>query len=199
MSYNTDQLYKTQLHIYTEAVPNPNSLKFVFNAMLMNPDAQGKDYPCAETAEDSPLAQEIFKFEFVERVFIAKNFITISKNNLADWHEIQEIMRHFLTNYIEEGSKVFANTAEEEAIIANDSPAVRQIKEILEEYIRPAVEGDGGAINFHSFDTEAGVLKVQLQGSCSGCPSSSITLKAGIENLFKRMMPQVKEVVAEGV
>lgn len=200
--YNVDNLYKKLINIYTEAVPNPNAMKFVANTMLAANEEVVKDYPDAASATDSPLAQELFKFPFVQRVFITNNFVTITKDEASDWAEQIPVMRHFLKNYLEEGSPVFEGEGTEDAPVANlnDSEAVKKIKGILDEYIRPAVEMDGGHIMFHSFEPETGVVKVLLQGSCSGCPSSTITLKGGIENLLTRMMPgEVKTVVAEGV
>lgn len=201
-AYNVDKLYHKLINIYTEAVPNPNAMKFVANTMLVADENIVKDYPDAASATDSPLAQELFKFPFVQRVFIASNFVTITKDEASDWAEQIPVIRHFLKNYLEEGSPVFEGDGAEQnpAINPNDSEAVKKIKGILDEYIRPAVEMDGGHIMFHSFDPETGTVKVLLQGSCSGCPSSTITLKAGIENLLTRMMPgEVKSVVAEGV
>jgi len=201
-AYNTDNLYKKLINIYTEAVPNPDAMKFVANTMLAANEETVKDYPNAASATDSPLAQELFKFPFVQRVFIANNFVTITKDEASDWVEHIPVIRHFLKNYLEEGSPVFENNAAANAPTAdlNNSEAVKKIKSILDEYIRPAVEMDGGHIMFHSFEPETGVVKVLLQGSCSGCPSSTITLKSGIENLLTRMMPgEVKAVVAEGI
>lgn len=180
-----------------EANPNPNSLKFVFNFMLM-PEGESLDYPDSASAEDSPLAQELFKLPYVGRVFFMSNFITITKNTEQDWLEIREEIKEFLKGYFEKGGIIAHPKAlEKPAVSENETEVVGKIKNILDEYIRPAVEQDGGAIQFHSF--EEGKVKVLLQGSCSGCPSSTITLKAGIENLLKRMVPEVQEVVAEGV
>ena len=201
--YNRDQLYKTYVNIYTEGVPNPNSMKFVLNAVLLPEDLAARDYPNAQSATNSPFVEEFFKFPFVDRVFIAKNFITVTKTAEADWIEINPIIRNFIKNYIEEGSVVFSDLEsehEDHDHSENDSEDIRQIKNLLEEYIKPAVEMDGGAITFSSFDPEKGLVKLNLQGSCSGCPSSTLTLKAGIENLLKRFMPdKVREVVAESL
>ncbi len=201
--YNRDQLYKTYVNIYTEGVPNPNSMKFVLNAVLLPEDLAARDYPNVESATNSPFVEEFFKFSFVERVFIAKNFITVTKSPEADWIEINPVIRNFIKNYIEEGSVVFSDLEselEDHDHAENDSEDVRQIKKLLEEYIKPAVEMDGGAITFSSFDPEKGLVKLNLQGSCSGCPSSTLTLKSGIENLLKRFMPdKVREVVAESL
>lgn len=190
-------LYKRFVHIYTESNPNPNSMKFVANYMLVQ-EGDTFDFPDAQSAETSPLALEIFKFSFVRRVFIAANFVTITKDKGIEWFEISDILRTFIKHYLESDKPVIrGNTESPQAYSENDSEEIRKIKEILDEYVRPAVEQDGGAIHFRSF--EEGIVKVQLQGSCSGCPSSTVTLKAGIENLLKRMVPEVKEVVAEGV
>lgn len=188
-------------NIYVEAVPNPNSMKFVLNTMIVSPEIQARDYASAEETKDSPLAEELFKYEFTERVFLTKNFITVTKQEKANWEDITPVIRNFLKNYFEEGSPVFTeNARQENNVNEHDSETVKKIKSILDEYIRPAVEGDGGAITFHTFDEQKGIVTVNLQGSCSGCPSSTITLKAGIENLLKRMLPnQVNEVIAQGV
>jgi Fe-S cluster biogenesis protein NfuA len=211
--YNTEQLYKKHINIYTEASPNPNSMKFVLNTMLSHDENLSKDYPDAVSAAESPLANQIFQFPFVRRVFMTKNFITITKDEQISWDDIIGGMKVFLKDYFENNKPVFEVDDNDpdhdrhrpkiefnDGINENDSETVKTIKGILEEYIRPAVESDGGMIRFHSFEEESGIVKVLLQGSCSGCPSSKVTLKAGIENLLKRMLPNaVKEVVAEGI
>lgn len=184
--------------LYLESNPNPNSLKFVANFMLV-PEGESFDYPNVESAENSPLAQMLFGFDFVERVFIMSNFVTVTKKESVEWPEIQAELKEAIYKYMQENNfavKPEAAPTNQQAS-ENDTETVKKIKGILDEYIRPAVESDGGAIQFHSF--EDGVVKVLLQGSCSGCPSSTITLKAGIENLLKRMLPEVKSVEAEGV
>jgi Thioredoxin-like proteins and domains len=185
------------VHLYMEANPNPNSLKFVANFMLVE-DGVSFDYPTQESAENSPLAQELFNFASVERVFVASNFVTVTKSESVEWAEIQTIIRDHIKSYLEAGKKVVNAKFDKDPLFdENDSEVVKKIKGILDEYIRPAVEQDGGAIVFHSF--QDGVVKVLLQGSCSGCPSSTVTLKAGIQNLLTRMLPEVKEVEAEGI
>lgn len=193
------------VNVYTEASPNPNSLKFVLNFKLLQ--NLHLDFPSIEETEASPLAKAIFeKFDFVERVFIANNFITISKNAEIDWFEVNSEIKEFIKEYIVSEKPVFSSDVLDEKTKEEEKPATsigegadidEKIKAILNDYVRPAVEQDGGAISFHSFND--GVVKVLLQGSCSGCPSSTLTLKAGIENLLTRMVPEVKEVVAEGV
>ena len=189
---------KRFVNLYLEANPNPNSLKFVANLMLL-PEGKSYDFPDAESAEHAPLAQELFSFDFVERVFFMSNFVTVTKKEGIEWLEIQDQLKRTIRTYLEEGKPLVLQQASESASSGeNDTDTEKKIKAILDEYIRPAVESDGGAIQFHSYDE--GVVKVLLQGSCSGCPSSTVTLKAGIENLLKRMMPdEIKSVVAEGV
>jgi len=191
------QAQKRPVHIYLEANPNPNSLKFVVNFMLAD-EGMSFDYPNAESTENSPLAKELFNFAAVDRVFIASNFVTITKTGDVEWVEIQDFIRDHIKKYLESGKTAVQAIFDKDPLFdENDSEIVKKIKGILDEYIRPAVEQDGGAIVFHSF--QDGIVKVLLQGSCSGCPSSTITLKAGIQNLLTRMLPEVKEVQAEGV
>lgn len=185
------------VHLYMEANPNPNSLKFVANFMLVE-EGISYDFPDAASTESSQLAKELFNFAAVQRVFIASNFVTITKSEEVEWAEVQTIFRDHIRQYLESGKKVVQVVVTKDPLFdADDSEIVKKIKGILDEYIRPAVEQDGGAIVFHSFAD--GVVKVLLQGSCSGCPSSTVTLKAGIQNLLTRMLPEVKEVQAEGV
>jgi NFU1 iron-sulfur cluster scaffold homolog, mitochondrial len=174
------------VHIYLESNPNPNSLKFVVNEVLV-PDGLSFDFPNAGSTSVSPLARELFAFEFVDRVFFASNFVTITKKEGYEWLEIQHTLKDYIKSYLEAGKFIIELDSPEQESEENDTETVKKIKAILDEYIRPAVEQDGGAITFHSFSD--GIVKVKLQGSCSGCPSSTITLKAGIENLFVRMMP----------
>ena len=182
------------IHIYLESNPNPNSLKFVINEMLV-PEGLSFDFPDAESTEISPLAKELFQYEFVDRVFFASNFVTVTKKGDVEWLEIQNTLKNHIRQYLDSGKFVIEIHEPEGVPAEEETETVKKIKTILEEYIRPAVEQDGGAITYHSF--QDGVVKVKLQGSCSGCPSSMITLKAGIENLFTKMMPgEVKSVEA---
>lgn len=193
--------------IYTEATPNPATMKFVVNQMLLPQNSV--DFPKPEAAKDiSPLAEALFNaFNYVSGVFIMNNFVTITKiGDDNDWFEIAPQLREFIRNYVSEGKQV-VNTDALKAMVAanpdanpnevsaNDSEIVAKIKELLTKYVQPAVEMDGGAIVFRSFNN--GVLTLGMQGSCSGCPSSTITLKAGIEGLLKRMVPAVESVEAE--
>ncbi|MEI7581117.1 NifU family protein [Runella sp.] len=190
--------------VYTEASPNPNSMKFVLNFELV-PQGLSFDYPDLNSTvaegKSSPLAGDLFQFPFVQRVFLASNFITLTKDDTTDWGDVILDTKQFLKIYFEENHLVFEQKTVESntTILDTDSPTVRKIKTVLDDYVRPAVESDGGAISFHSFEEISGTVKVLLQGSCSGCPSSTLTLKAGIQNLLTQMVPDVKEVVAEGV
>lgn len=191
--------------VYAEASPNPESMKFVMNAQLL-PEGQSVDYPNLESALESPLAQELFNFDYVSRVFIASNFVTVTKNSDLEWSKLIPELRTFLKSYIEAGGPAFnegfsASKPEtpttDSSASAEDTEISKKVIDLLENYVRPAVEQDGGNITFKSYHD--GVVTVFLQGSCSGCPSATVTLKAGIENLLKRMVPEVKEVVADGV
>lgn len=189
----------TPVNIYFESNPNPNTLKFVVNFMLV-PEGTNFDYPSLERATNSELAQELFTFPFVEGVFVMSNFITVSKDEATEWEEVRDGVKEHIKYYLESGksavnlSRSCTKPKKAETVKPPISGLDENIKGILDEYIRPAVEQDGGAIDFHSF--EDGKVKVVLQGACSGCPSSTLTLKAGIENLLKRMVPEVLEVEA---
>jgi Fe-S cluster biogenesis protein NfuA len=188
------------ISIYTEMTPNPETMKFVANKLLY--PGKSIDFPDVEGAKPSPLAIELFGFPFIKSVFIASNFVTLTKTSDTDWNDVIPAIRQFLKEYLEEGKPVIieeeivvASRTEGNAIDADDDDVVKRIKELLENYVKPAVEMDGGAIQFKSYNE--GIVNLMLQGSCSGCPSSMITLKAGIEGMMKRMIPEVKEVVAE--
>lgn len=185
---------KTQVTLYYESNPNPNSLKFVANFMLLQPN-EIHDFTNMESAKDSPLAQELFTYPFVKEVFFMSNFVTITKDEETNWDEVKPSLKAHIQDYLESGKRVVAESTQVASPInTSNSEIDEKIISILDEYIKPAVESDGGAISFDSF--EAGTVKVILQGSCSGCPSSTITLKAGIENLLKSMLPEVKNVEA---
>ncbi|HEX2608552.1 MAG TPA: NifU family protein [Flavisolibacter sp.] len=188
------------ISIYTEMTPNPETMKFVANKLLY--PGKSIDFPDVETAKPSALATELFGFPFIKSVFIASNFVTLTKTADTDWADVIPAIREFLKEYLEEGKAVINEdelaTVKQESsnmVSADDDDVVVRVKELLENYVKPAVEMDGGAIQFKSYNN--GVVNLMLQGSCSGCPSSMITLKAGIEGMMKRMIPEVKEVVAE--
>ena len=186
------------ISIYTEMTPNPETMKFVVNKLLY--PSKSIDFQNEESAMPSPLAKELFGFPFVKGVFIASNFVTLTKTLETDWNDVIPSVREFLKEYLEEGKVVINEEAIEKKkadniVLSEDSDVVARIKELLENYVKPAVEMDGGAIAFKSYND--GIVSLVLQGSCSGCPSSMITLKSGIEGMMKRMIPEVKEVVAE--
>jgi Fe-S cluster biogenesis protein NfuA len=186
------------LELYTESTPNPESQKFVTNMHLL-PNYVA-EYRTKEAAGESELAQELFDIPFVSGVFISNNFVTITKKPDYEWYEISPELKDVIRKFITSGRPVVSESlwkkgepSEPEAT-PGETEAETKIKELLDKYVRPAVEGDGGHIAFRSF--ENGIVNLSLQGSCSGCPSSAITLKSGIEGLLKRMVPEVKEVVA---
>lgn len=189
------------ISIYTEMTPNPETMKFVANKLLY--PGKSVDFPDETTAGPSPLAKELFSFPFIKGVFIASNFVTLTKTAaMEDWQDAIPTIKQFLKEYLENGGPIVnedevAQMKQEASniVLADDDDVVKRIKELLDNYVRPAVEMDGGAIQFKSYDE--GVVNLTLQGSCSGCPSSMITLKAGIEGMMKRMIPEVREVVAE--
>lgn len=188
----------TIVSIYTEMTPNPETMKFVANKLLY--PGKSIDFPEEASATPSPLAKELFAFPFIRSVFIASNFVTLTKTPDTLWEDVIPTVREFLKQYLEEGKEVInedliVKKADANTVSADDSDVVKRIKELLENYVKPAVEMDGGAISYKGY--EDGVVKLMMQGSCSGCPSSMITLKAGIEGMMKRMIPEVKEVVAE--
>jgi Fe-S cluster biogenesis protein NfuA len=191
----------TVISMYTEMTPNPETMKFVANKLLY--PGKSVDFQDEESAKASPLAMELFSFPFIKSVFIASNFVTLTKTNeTEDWQDVIPSIKQFLKEYLEEGKTIIneeeiasRKTVSSNEVSLDDGDVVKRIKELLENYVKPAVEMDGGAIQFKSY--EDGKVNLMLQGSCSGCPSSMITLKAGIEGMMKRMIPEVKEVVAE--
>ncbi len=198
--------------IYAEETPNPSSIKFVANKLLLVSGATA-DYQNPSETADAPIAKQLFQFPFVKRIFIASNFITITKQDSVEWEEIRDELRVFITNYLNKGNAIVNKLPQREVPkdssfketvsintqhVAPSNDVENKIIEVLEQYIRPAVEQDGGLITFK--DLKDGVVTVQMRGSCSGCPSSTMTLKAGIEALLKRLLPDhVKEVVSEAV
>ncbi len=196
---------KSPVLLYTEQTPNPESLKFVTNRMLYRGTADFRDETLAK--EWSPLATELFGFPYVKGVYISNNFVTISKEMNYGWEDIMLKLKDFIKKYVEEEKTIllegFAEAMfklEEERGVSyeysqEDGEIVKRVKDLIDTYVKPAVEMDGGNIEFKSYDK--GTVFVIMQGSCSGCPSSTVTLKAGIEGMLKRMIPEVKEVVSE--
>ena len=196
---------KSPVMMYTEQTPNPESLKFVTNRMLYRGTADFREEELAK--EWSPLAAALFELPYVQGVYICNNFVTITKEMSYSWADLSLKLKEWLKAYIEEEKAIlkegFAEAMEkiEEETGAGyeyneeDTEIVKKIKELLAKYVRPAVEMDGGNIEFKAYNK--GQVIVTLQGSCSGCPSSTVTLKSGIEGMLKRMIPEVTEVVAE--
>lgn len=184
------------LEIYLESTPNPESQKFVTNKHLLPNFVL--DFKNKEAVKDSELAEELFKIPFVSGVFISNNFVTITKKPEYEWYEISPEIKETLKNFIQSGRPVAAESVMKmgEAPTQDNAPenTESKIKDLLDKYVKPAVESDGGHIAFKSF--ENGIVSLSMQGSCSGCPSASATLKGGIEGLLKRMVPEVLEVVA---
>ena len=193
--------------VYAESTPNPKVMKFVANRAIIQGDSV--EFMNIDEAKNSPLAMKLFHFPFVREVFIAKNFVSLTKYDAMEWDDVVMEVREFIREYLAEGAVVVHETEEaQENEISKEStekvPPINQqelsevetrIVDILDEFVKPAVESDGGNIRFMSY--EEGVVSVLLQGACSGCPSSTVTLKQGIENLLKKMLPTlVKEVVA---
>ncbi len=184
------------IDIYTESTPNPETLKFVVNKVLL--ENKSADFQNVASAQNAPLAMDLFGFPFVKGVFIMNNFVTITKHPETLWEDISPSLKAFIKKYVQDGRPIVLHLEENKNTEPLTGEAViNKIKEVLENYVKPAVEMDGGAIQYKSFHEEDGILNVMLQGSCSGCPSSMITLKSGIENLMKRMVPEVKEVLAD--
>ncbi len=190
--------------LYTEETPNPEALKYVTNRMLYRGIADFNEKDLA--AEWSPMANSLMELPYVKSVYFNNNYVTITKEFNYDWAEIMLKLKEFVKNYIENGGTIvqegFAEFVEKMSAEQNatqfsgeDGDIARKIKELIDMYVKPAVEGDGGNIEFKSY--EKGIVYVVMQGSCSGCPSSTVTLKSGIEGMLKRMVPEVQEVVQE--
>ncbi len=180
------------INVFTESTPNPATMKFLVNKLLVNGSI---DFPSKESAENSAFAKELFKFNFVKGVFFASNFVTITKSEDSNWEDIEAILKEFVKGAVESELKI--QDQQNEEVNFEGTEVEKKIQQVLYDYVRPAVEQDGGAIAYRSFNE--GVVTVELRGACSGCPSSTITLKAGIENLLKRMVPEVTEVVSEAL
>jgi len=183
---------KNPITIYAESTPNPEVLKFVANRTLANTMYEFKNK--SETVF-APLANELFNFPFVKEVFMNTNYISITKKNNYNWQEFSNELREFIRNYIEDNKTIFKDEILQKQEQTNQltedrdySEIEKEIISILNEYIRPAVEGDGGNIAFDSYNINTKTVKVILQGACSGCPSSTVTLKNGIENMLREML-----------
>ena len=191
---DANKVAKSAISVYGETTPNPATLKFVVTRLLTKTAVEFKNID--ETAA-SPLAKELFNFPFVKEIFIDENYISVTKYEMANWNDITLEIRTFIKQFIENGgivideTMVVQDTKQEKQQIKNfdnlDTTS-QQIINILEEYVKPAVAADGGNILFDSFDEKEKRVKVILQGSCNGCPSSTFTLKSGIENMLKDML-----------
>lgn len=185
---------KVPVTIYAESTPNPSVIKFVANKKLI----QGNfEYTSIDDAKFSPLATELFNFPFVKSVFLDENYVSITKFDVAEWDDITMELREFIRTYIENGKKIISDNAPEKINQTEDKlnqdfenldDTSKEIINLLNQYVKPAVASDGGNIEFISYDQNSKVVKVVLQGACSGCPSSTYTLKSGIENMLKEML-----------
>jgi Fe-S cluster biogenesis protein NfuA len=195
---------KLPITVYGEITPNPSTLKFVVNKMVTKTAVEFKNI---DEAKPSPLSKELFNFPYVKEIFIDENYISVSKYDSYEWNDITIELRSFIKQYIENGGTVL----DEELVVT--SPKIekqkienfdaldttsQQIINILEEYVKPAVAADGGNILFDSYDESEKRVKVVLQGACNGCPSSTFTLKSGIENMLKDMLND-KDIVVEAL
>lgn len=195
---------KSPVMLYTEQTPNPETLKFVTNKMLYRGTADFKEESLAN--EWSELASELFKFPYVKGIYICNNFVTITKEFNYAWEDIMLPLKEYVKSYISDDKSIISDgfeeamskieaEANEHLYTGEDGEVVKKIKDLIDSHVKPAVEMDGGNIEFKSFHN--GIVTVILQGACSGCPSSTVTLKSGIEGMLQRMVPQVKEVVSE--
>ena len=191
-----EEIYKpkTAVTVYAESTPNPSVIKYVCNKNLV-----GKicEFSSIDEAENSPLAVELFKFPFVKNIFMDKNYISITKYEIAEWDDVTFQLREFIRTYIEDGKQVLSKPITQQVKIEEEKTEAKfealddiskNIVNILEEYVKPAVASDGGNIEFKSYNSETKKVEVLLQGACSGCPSSTFTLKNGIENMLKEML-----------
>ena len=189
---------KVAVTVYAESTPNPSAMKFVANKKITE---QTLSFENIDAAHDAPLAKELFNFPYVKEVFMDENYISISKNDATEWEEIVMDMRAFIKSYLEEEKVILGPSFQEksqETTAANNpnlNETEQEIVNILEEYVKPAVASDGGNIIFDSYEDSDKRVKVVLQGACSGCPSSTFTLKNGIENILKDMLPGKVESV----
>ena len=186
------------MFIQTESTPNPATLKFLPGQTVL--EAGTADFPTAEGAENSPLAERIFKVQGVSGVFLGNDFVTVTKTEQTEWDHVKPAILGAIMEHFTSGQPVMLGEAAASGHADHDgenSEIVGQIKELLDTRVRPAVAQDGGDITFHGF--ERGVVYLHMQGACAGCPSSTITLKMGIENLLRHYIPEVTEVRPVGV
>ena len=181
------------MFIQTEATPNPATLKFLPGQTVL--DSGTADYPTAEAGKDSPLARRLFAIEGVSAVFLGSDFVTVTKEGSREWDHLKPAILGAIMEHFQSGEPVIEGENADSGHSAHDGPdaeIVKQIKELLDTRVRPAVAQDGGDITFHGFDR--GVVYLTMKGACAGCPSSTMTLKMGIENLLRHYIPEVTEV-----
>lgn len=197
-----DSSKKQPITVYAEVTPNPAVMKFVCNKRIVPATFEFKNI---DEAKNSPLASALFHFPFVKEVFMDENYVSVTKYEVADWEEVNMQLREFIRDFFSEGKDAVAAetiqksnaTKQQQQTETNYDDTSQQIIDILEEYVKPAVASDGGNIQFQSYEAESGTVSVILQGACSGCPSSTFTLKNGIETMLKNMMgDKIQEVVA---
>ena len=188
---NIKEKKNNPISIYTESTPNPAVLKFVSNKLIVE---NNLEFNNIDEAQNMEFAKKLFEFSYVKNVFLSKNFVSITKYEIKNWDEIVHELRSFIKNYLE-NNKIDETSVKKEKVDVKLDDTSEKIISILDEYIKPAVSSDGGNILFDSYDSEKKLVKVILQGACSGCPSSTITLKNGIENMLKEMLQGQVETV----
>ena len=198
--HNTNTTLQFPHTIYAEMTPNPVAMKFVLNSLLMKEAGKSVEFRTHTKAEASPLAKKLFTFPYVKGVFIAANFVTVTRDESIEWYEVIPELKELIRLHVVSGEEIFSvemiTEVDSEIISETISGDIdKKIMDLLDEHIRPAVEGDGGTIHFKSFIN--GKVTLVLKGACNGCPSTKTTLKQGVENLLRRMLPEVEEVIAE--
>lgn len=194
-----------QVTLYLEMTPNPSTVKFVSNIRLVEGDQSYNFLEKNHSKNVCPLAEELFNLPFVDRIFISSNFIAITKTDNVPWEFINEELIEFISEWLKSGKAVFVGNPEVSQSMVSDLSAIQRqsfekselddaIKSLLDEYVKPAVERDGGAIDFLGYKDQ--IVHVMMKGSCAGCPSSTMTLKQGIENLLKQHFPEISSVIA---
>ncbi len=195
---------KEAVEVYAEVTPNPSVMKFGTNKALTATNVEYKNID--EASKSSPMAQALFNFPFVKEIFISQNYVSVTKYDVVEWNDVYSEIRTFIRTYLQENKTIIQELPQKQKVeskkskektLQNLEGTPAKIVDILDEYIRPAVASDGGNIAFQSYNEDSKVVSVILQGACSGCPSSTATLKNGIETMLKEMLPgQVNEVVA---
>lgn len=192
------------MYIQTEDTPNPQSMKFVPGVEILGASTLGMDFPAASAAQASPLAMALFEVDGVQSVFLGPDFVTVTKQDRVQWNHVKPVILGALADHLTARLPILTNNDGGHAAGAtpldeydpDDRAIVEQIIELIETRVRPAVAADGGDIVFRHFEPKTGVVFLSLHGACSGCPSSSLTLKSGIENMLKHYVPEVSKVEA---